>query len=186
MSTLHGGIDPGKQGCLAIIGADGAVEFHDTPTAETIKSGKTKLGNERHKTIYLPHEMAAILRALKARGLQGVVIEEALALPAFGKGGARSVAMPASAALEAGLGFGLWMGILVALEIPFQRVHPRTWKAQLLEGQPKTKEAVVPFASALYPRATPFLRGPKGGLRVDRADALLLGHWGKGHGPTHG
>ena len=176
MSTLHGGIDPGKQGCLAVIGAGGAVEFHDTPTAETIKSGKTKLGNERHKTIYLPHEMAALLRALKAKGLQSVVIEEGLAMPGFRNG--RSVPMPPSHALETGIGFGLWMGILAALEIPFQRVHPRTWKAQLLEGQPKTKEAVVPFASALYPQATAHLRGPKGGLLVDRADALLLCHWG--------
>ena len=66
MSTLHGGIDPGKQGCLAIIGADGAVEFHDTPTAETIKSGKTKLGNER--LAHIPMNLVLALANLPRDG----------------------------------------------------------------------------------------------------------------------
>jgi hypothetical protein len=177
MSTLYGGIDPGKDGCLATIDKDdGSVMFFDTPTAETVKAGKTKLGNERHKRIYLAHEMAHQLRHLKQR-LISVTIEEALAMP--GKAGRP---MPAQSALETGLGFGIWLGILVALEIPFRRVHPATWKAALLAGQPKIKEAVVPFVCNLYPQAAPYLRGPKGGLLVDRADATLIAHWGKTQG----
>jgi hypothetical protein len=180
MIHTYGGIDPGKSGCLATIEVSdlmesAAVTFYDTPTAETVKAGKTKLGNDRHVNVYLPHEMAAILRKLNKGGLTKVVIEEALVMP----GGAGRTPMPASKAKEVGLGMGIWVGILAMGGIPFERVHPATWKAKLMAGQPKTKEAAAPFVTSLYPMAAAHFRGPKGGLLIDRADALLLAHYAR-------
>lgn len=170
-----GGIDPGKDGCLAVIRPGGAVEFFDVPMAEVEMSTKTKSGNKKRKRVYLLHEMVAMLRAADL-GL--VTIERVQAMPTNIPGfGVRK--QGTVSAFSSGEGFGIWQGILAALEIPYQVVAAATWKAQLLAGQPKTKEAVVPAICRLYPAAAPHLRGPKGGLHVDRADALFLAHFGR-------
>lgn len=135
---------------------------------------KTKAGNKKSKRVYLLHEMVEMVRAANL-GL--VTIERAQAMPSF-KGG-KMIPQGAVSAFASGEGFGIWQGILAALAVPYQIVSAQTWKAQLLAGQPKTKEAVVPAICRIYPAAAAHLRGPKGGLYVDRADALFLAHFGR-------
>jgi hypothetical protein len=177
MSTKSfGGIDPGKDGGLAVIRPDGSVEFFDVPMAEVEMTKKTKAGNKRHKRVYLPGAMAHMLREAK---LDLVTMEKTQAMPSLGRSGARDVSMGAVSAFASGEGYGLWQGILATIPIPYQLVHAATWKAALMAGEPKTKEATVPFAARLYPGASKDLYGSRGGLLVDRADALLIAHYGR-------
>lgn len=170
-----GGIDPGKDGGLAVIYPDGRVEFFDVPTAEVeMAAARTKSGKKKRKRVYLPAEM---LRMVRDARIDHVTIEKVQPMPAIRRPG-----MPAQGTVSSfasGEGWGMWQMLLAALEIPHQVVHAAHWKAVLLRDQPKTKEAVIPFASRLYPGAAGDLRGPRGALLVDRADALLLAHFGK-------
>ena len=169
-----GGIDPGKDGALAVIRPDLSVQFFDVPTVEVEMSTKTKAGNKKKKRVYLPAEMALILRNAR---LASLTLERATAQPR--RIGPRIIPMGAQYAFAAGEGFGIWQGLLAALEIPYDIVAAVTWKARLLAGQPKTKEAAVPAICQLYPAAAAHLRGPRGALLVDRADALFLAHYGR-------
>ncbi len=78
-----------------------------------------------------------------------------------------------------GVGFGAWLGLLGALEIPYTRVRPARWKHALgLRG--KDKEAARLRAQQLFPSADLQLKKHHG-----RAEALLLASYGRtrsGHG----
>jgi len=168
-----GGIDPGKDGGLAVIRPDGSVEFYGVPLATVELSTKTKLGNKKTRRVYLPAEM---LRLVRDARLDHVTIEKVQPMPPI-RGSFRQTGTVS--AFSTGEGWGMWQMLLAALEVSHQVVHASHWKAELMRGLPKTKEAVIPFAQQLYPRAAGDLRGPKGALLIDRADALLLAHFGK-------
>ena len=88
------------------------------------------------------------------------VMEMATAMPKQG-----SVSM-----FTFGKGYGIWLGLLSALEIKYQIVHPRTWTKHLFEGAPgKDKERGVLLAQRLFPIWQPRLK--KDWLL---ADAILL------------
>jgi hypothetical protein len=169
----HGGIDPGKDGCLAVIGENGNVEFHDVPTIQITMAKKSKRGNERHRRVY---DFAAVVAMVREAKLDFVTIEKVQPMPSVGP---RRVQMGAVSAFSSGEGYGMWLMCLAALGIPHQIVHASHWKAVLMHGEPKTKEATIPFAQRLYPAAAPQLRGPKGAMLIDRADALLIAHYGR-------
>lgn len=169
------GIDPGLQGALAIIRPDGAVEFFEPPIVSVEMTTKTKAGNKKHKSTYLPGEMFQILRDAN---IGFATMELTRPMPFRGAGG-RVVQMPAVSAFSSGQGYGFWEMALVALGISYQLVTPSRWKAALMQDQPKTKEASVPAAARLYPSATPFLKTVRGRAIDGRADALLLAHYGR-------
>jgi len=173
-----GGIDPGKDGCLAVIRPGGDVEFHDVPTAWVEKTTKTKAGNKKQHRVYLPVEM---LRMVRDARVDHFTIEKVQPMPAI-RGG--MVKQGAVYAFASGEGWGLWQMLLAVCSVEgrvssYQTVHSSHWKSVLMHGEPKTKEAVIPFAQRLYPKAAGMLRGPKGALLIDRGDALLLAHFGK-------
>ena len=92
-----------------------------------------------------------------------VAIEESQSMPGQG---VRSM-------FTIGLGFGVWLGILAALELPFTRVRPALWKTAIgLRG--KDKEASRLRAQQLFPTAD--LRRKKD---HGRAEALLLALYGR-------
>jgi crossover junction endodeoxyribonuclease RuvC len=70
-----------------------------------------------------------------------------------------------------GLGYGLWLGVLGALRIPYTAVRPAVWKRSI--GPSKDKEASRLRAQQLYPGAD--LRRKKD---HGRAEALLLASYG--------
>lgn len=171
--TLHVAIDPGATGAVCILAPDGRVEFRDTPTI-AVKSGK-KIKNEPDEPA-----MVAIMSAIKGNtaslGLSLLVtIEKVNAMPSIA--GKRS--MGATSAFSFGMGYGMWRMCCAALGIPYRLVHPATWKKAVLAGTPKSDGAEAIVAGQLYPDVAAELRGPRGGIRDGRVDALLIGHYAR-------
>lgn len=156
--TVLVGVDPGISGAVAVLrGME--VEFYDTPTL-TLKTGKSI------KHAIDAQACADLLRKIDPDFL---VIEKVWAMP--GAGGA---AMGVSSAFNFGMGFGIWLGIIVALQIPHEQVPPNTWKKALMEGMGKEKDASRQRAMQLFPKTAKDLTRVKD---HGRADALLIAHY---------
>jgi hypothetical protein len=144
------GIDPGLSGAVAVVDADGAlVAVHDTPTL-TLRIAR----GTRHD--YDVPGMCALLQPYAGQYAH-VVIEASQAMPGQG---VRSM-------FSTGYGYGLWLGLLAALQLPYTTVRPVVWKKTFSLG--KDKEAARLRAQQLFPGAD--LRHKKD---HGRAEALLL------------
>jgi len=148
------GIDPGQTGAVAIIGDDRCYVL-DTPT-ETVKKGKGT------KTEYLPAEMVQMLKGFKNAHC---FIEKVGAMPGQG----------VTSMFNFGKGFGLWIGILAALEIPYTLVTPQAWKKAMMQGI-GDKDAARGRAQQLFPSKSKELSRKKD---IGRADALLIAEYGR-------
>lgn len=148
------GLDPGLSGAIAVLTSEGTLEaLADTPTL-TLKVQRGA------KQVYDAPGMVELLRPYA--GLQShVLIEESQAMPGQGS---RSM-------FTVGLGYGLWLGILASLGLPYTSVRPGIWKRSLALG--KDKEAARLRAQQLFPSAD--LRRKKD---HGRAEALLLASYG--------
>jgi len=152
------GIDTGLHGALSCIFEDGRVNIKDTPIYK-IKKGK------RIKTQY---DLKIMSRYLKNVIPCTVYLEKSQAFPGQG----------ACSTWNTGYGFGLWVGILTALKIPYEIVSPKTWQKEFFVGKAgETKALAYKVASALFPNVE--LKTPRGRLLDGRADALLLSEFGK-------
>jgi crossover junction endodeoxyribonuclease RuvC len=153
------GIDPGQTGAVAalFIGTDGKVfaEMTDTPT-EQVTKGKKKA------TEYLPSEMA---RLLSEYPNAHCFIEKVGAMPGQG----------VTSMFNFGKGFGLWIGILAGLKIPYTLVTPQAWKKEIMQGV-ADKDAARGVAMRLYPKTSGELSRKKD---IGRADALLIAEYGR-------
>jgi len=81
---------------------------------------------------------------------------------------------------KTGYGYGLWAGILSALNLDYVTVHPRVWQKQLIPGVAgETKQRSIAKAHELFPDVSLRLSSRH---RVDHdglSDALLLAEWGR-------
>jgi crossover junction endodeoxyribonuclease RuvC len=77
------------------------------------------------------------------------------------------------------MGFGMWIGICAALQLPYELVHPATWKLKLLAGMARGKDASRVKAMQLFPQTAKDLARKKD---HGRADALLLAVYGVKYG----
>lgn len=78
--------------------------------------------------------------------------------------------------------YGIVLGILTALQIPYETIRPQVWKRQLRIPAATGETAAAKYkdgkaksmkvAEAMFPTAQ--LRGPRGGALDGRADALLI------------
>jgi Holliday junction resolvasome RuvABC endonuclease subunit len=93
------GIDPGKNGAIALLYADGTVYVEDTPSLNKEING------------------AAIASLLNEFTPEIAVIES---VNSFGMG--------RQSAFNFGQGVGVFKGVLAALEIPYVEVTPAKWK----------------------------------------------------------
>jgi len=151
---MYIGVDPGLSGALAVLDHAGAfVGAYDTPVLTLRTSRGTR-------SEYDVPGMVALLAPYAGAGLH-VVIEESQAMPGQG---VRSM-------FTTGYGYGLWLGILAALAIPYTPVRPVVWKKAF--GLGKDKEAARLKAQQIFPSADLRLRKHHG-----RAEALLLAHYG--------
>jgi len=148
------GIDPGLTGAVAIING-GNVIFHDTPTIK-MKNGK------KTKTEFLPAEMADLFIR---ENVEHVYIEQVSARPGQG----------VTSMFSFGKGYGIWIGILAALKIPYTFITPQAWKKHMMQGM-KDKDAARIRAQQLYPSTTQELSREKD---IGRADALLIAECGR-------
>lgn len=147
------GIDPGKAGGIA--GIPGREQEWATAWADEIPlCGKEIDG----------HELA---RRLKEMAPEMVVVEKAQAMP---KQGVTSM-------FNYGLGFGLILGVLEGLAIPYQLVTPQAWKNKVLAGTPKDKGAAANYVRKAYPTIdlTP---GKKRNPHDGMADAACIADYG--------
>lgn len=158
------GVDPGLSGALAVLDPETSeVKFYDAPVMEVVVNKKTK---------HVPdaYGMVRILKEASAGRQVMVTIEKVQAMPG---GGERT--MGATSAFNFGMGFGMWMGILAALGLPHQLVHPATWKSRLMKGCPKEKDASRQVAMQHYPQAAKYLTRKKDN---GRSDSLLIARYG--------
>ena len=150
------GIDPGLTGAFAILAADGAlVALHDTP----VLTLATSRGTTRRE--YDVPGLVALL-APYAGPQAHAILEESQAMPGQG---VRSM-------FTTGLGMGVWLGLLAAVQMPYTRLRPQVWKRAL--GLGPDKEHARLRAMQLFPTAD--LRRMKD---HGRAEALLLAWWGQ-------
>lgn len=176
------GIDPGLDGAVAVLHDDGEVEFHDTPTM--LVQGSTRKSRK-----YDVDEMVSII--LGASGPLDsntyrhgflVVIEYQQAMPDSlrGKGDACQVCgrsrktQSSNASFGTGFGYGLWIGIVKAQQLPLEIVHPSSWKRRMMADFGGGKDASILRAKNLSPTAADRLKRKKD---HGRAEALLLCHY---------
>jgi hypothetical protein len=154
------GIDPGLGGAVAVLASDGALEaIADTPVLVL----RTSRGTRQEYDI---PGLVALLAPYSGHKSH-IILEEAQAMPGQGT---RSM-------FTCGLGMGVWLGVLAALQLPHTRIRPHVWKKAL--GLGKDKEQARLRAMQLYPGADLRRRTDHG-----RAEALLLAHYGWQHGST--
>jgi crossover junction endodeoxyribonuclease RuvC len=154
VTETYAGIDPGKEGAIAVIYGR-SVEFWDAPTLNVGKGSKRA------------YDEAAMVEILKNLRTATFGLELVHSMPGQG----------VASMFSQGEGFGLWKGILSALETRWQLVTPQAWKKALMAGQPKEKASSVLVASRLFPNAQKLLRGPRGRALDGRADALLIAEY---------
>lgn len=158
------GIDPGLSGAISVLYPEtNDVDFYDAPVLEMVV-------NKKSKRVPDAYGMVRILKEATAGRKVMVTIEKVQAMPG---GGERT--MGATSAFNFGYGAGMWMGILAALELPHQQVHPATWKAALMKGCPKEKDASRIVAMQHYPKAAGRLSRKKDN---GRSDALMIARYG--------
>ena len=157
-------IDPGLTGGIAIVEYD-VIKLFDMPTFKFETKTKTKSGNKKHKTEINIHALADMLRPYCSNSQ--AVVELVHSMPAMG----------APSVFNFGMSFGILLGVLATLEIPYELVTPQRWKKDMMDGTAgKEKEADVLRAVQLYPKLRDQLivgKKYKDGL----ADALLMARW---------
>ena len=124
------GVDPGARGGLGVLDLDDAgrvcgLALHRTPRMAVLR-------NKKLREEYDPAAMHALLVA----ALDGwpVALEAEVALEAQGARPGQGVA----SSYRTGLGFGLWLGLVVAARVPYRIVQPLAWKRHAgLLGAPK-------------------------------------------------
>ena len=147
------GIDPGKTGAIAVVN-ERICAVVDTPVFGT----RSRPGDLN------PDGMISVLRSMEPHH---VYIETQQAMPKQG----------VSSTFQTGYGYGLWIGIITALGLPWTAVRPAAWKRVMLAGLDKTDKSVSRIAAArLFPQVAADLS------RVSdhgRAEALLIAAYGQ-------
>jgi crossover junction endodeoxyribonuclease RuvC len=143
------GIDPGQHGAVAFLNGDLA-EAIPTPL-----NGKEIDGRELAAWLYL-----------RKPGL--IVIEKVGAMPRQG----------VSSTFKFGRNFGMLLGVVEALGLPYRLVTPQAWKKVVLAGTSRDKLAAIEHVHRAYPAIdlTPGRRRtPHDGI----ADAVCLAEYGR-------
>jgi crossover junction endodeoxyribonuclease RuvC len=143
------GIDPGLHGALAWVGQDGRLDqIEDMPVVDD--------------------KVNAALMAKLIIGygrLECAVVEEQQAFPKRPDGRGQGTV----SAFKTGVGFGIIIGVLGALEIPTYYVRPAVWKKVL--HLPADKEPCRKAALDRWPNHSDLFRYKK---NADRAEAALI------------
>jgi len=123
------GIDPRLDGAVAVLSSDGTLRVHPT-TTDSARSGARR-----------DYPITAMKTLLTARPVTLAVMESVGAWPGRGVTGA----------FRYGCGYGSWMALLNALDVPFMLFTPHAWKRQILRGTAGDTAAAVRFVRARFP-----------------------------------
>jgi len=120
MIRRYVGVDPGTLGGLGVLDLDGerilGVELHRTPRVEVLRNRKPRLD-------YDPVAMRELLaRVIDGRAPTIHAVE--VALEAQGARPGQGVA----STYRTGVGFGLWLGLVVSARVAYRIVTPTSWK----------------------------------------------------------
>jgi len=162
--SLYIGIDPGLQGAIGVVDEQGKhIWIYDTPIIEFTKGKKKKR----------EYDIPAIRNILMNFSDIGptkvtVALEKMQSLPP---------GIRIQATFGLGLCQGIFEGLLVGLNIPYELVIPKTWQKefQITKSKGDKKAQSLMIAERLFPSAE--LRGPRGGKKDGRSDALLIAEW---------
>lgn len=164
------GIDPGASGALAFLSLDREapdpiLHVLDLPFYSVRTSTRSR---SRSRSVLDKARLKALLLDEAPGPLRHVFYEDQIAAP-----GQSVVALSTTfrnlGAIEA---------LLSLLDLPHTCVRPSEWKASILRGSPKgNKAASVDRVLQLFPKAP--VRGPRGGLLHDRAEAILIALHGR-------
>lgn len=169
------GVDPGASGALAHYDiSSNTLDVQDLPTWNmATANGKTR---KRIDAVGL----LEYFEEKKLAGVQLVMIEAVGGRPK----------QSASSGFVFGYGVGLIYMACVAVRLPIETVPPQTWKKMMRvpgkgkraaqkEGKtPKQIEGmIVQRADELFPNYSNEWRGPRGGYRLDRAEAAILARY---------
>lgn len=131
---IYIGIDPGLQGGIAFINEDNTLDAFATP----VIAGKDyDIQAMREMLVRVPDYF---------ENNMFVTIEQQISMPGQGL----------TSTLQTGKGFGIWLGLLSGLEMPYQVVTARQWQNKLFSGtSPKldTKARSEIVAKRLFPKA---------------------------------
>lgn len=158
------GIDPGASGALAEYDpTTGELSVVDMPTWHIMVGRKKRV---RIDAV----ELADYFEMKKIGGAKLALIEAV--------GGRRG--QGAGAGFTFGYGVGLIYMACIMVRLPIETVAPSVWKKVMrVPGKAKEKsreadEAIAYRADELFPDYRDVWRGPKGGFKLDRAEAALL------------
>lgn len=164
--TLVMGIDPGGEGAFAI---------YDTDTLKIVGDiwdmpiWYQTVGKARRKRV----DALAVADIMDTASLMGVdmVVMEAV-------GGRKS--QNAAHAFTFGYGVGIIYTAVIYQGLVLDTVPPSTWKQKMnVPGKTKAHDsAIVAKAEELFPDARRQFKGPKGGCKVDRAEAAIIAKYG--------
>lgn len=166
--TLVLGVDPGNGGAFAVYDSDTrrVVSIEDMPLwFQTVGKRKRK----RIDALYL----AEMFDIFEIMGVELVVMEAV---------GGRT-GQSASAGFVFGYGVGLIYMSALYSRIVIETVPPGTWKKLMnVPGKSKADDsAILARADELFPHDRDLFRGPKGGKKIDRAEAAMMAKFGADH-----
>jgi len=161
------GVDPGIDGALSLYDSDAkTLDIYDMPVWETTVGRRIRRATDGAKL----HEL---LWFFQAQGCDLAVLEEVGGRPA----------QSAPAAFTFGVGWGRLAQSCIALGIRFETVSPAVWKKAVnVPGKAGTKalegDIITRVREIFGPRYDHEWLGPKGGYKLDRAEASLLAYYG--------
>jgi len=129
------GVDPGNYGGLVILDNNGKIiDKIITPiTKNKNKSGKTKTN----------YDIEAILRFIRFYKITHAGLEFSQSFPGQGSCSNHTT----------GVGYGIYLGIIASLGVPYVLPRPREWQKNVLAGYDKsdTKRASLMFCHRTWP-----------------------------------
>jgi hypothetical protein len=155
------GIDIGLTGALAAVDASGSATVHDLPT--------TTDGDKR----ICARSLILLIRQFVPAGQSALVIFEDVRPRSFGNGGKQTNSMHSQGSMMRSRGIVEAVASIARLEV--KTVQPQTWKR--FYGLLKTeKRASLEKARTIFPTIAHDLKRVKD---HNRAESLLLAHWGQ-------
>lgn len=159
------GIDPGKDGALAILG------YRETPIL--VPFSETEYANQLRRLDFCRTEAEKDLEAIMHAPATEVfcVVEHVNAMPGQG----------VTSCFSFGQNFGVILGLLTAFRIPYELVRPQKWKRVF--SCTSDKNTSIEVAQRMFPgvdlRRTPKCQKPHDGI----CEALLMAEYAR---RTHG
>lgn len=168
---IYVGIDPGLEGGIAAIRVGALPVALPAPVLKDDTAGRS--GMDRRAMCRILRDLRDSTGTRIAGYAIRAYIEKVHSMPKQG----------VASSFKFGKGFGEWLGILEALEIPTEEVTPQRWMKSLLDGSSnEAKQASISKAQALFPgvdlRASERSRKPHTG----KADALLIAEFNRRQG----